>query len=327
MVLLALPIPGCTPVTQGRLELAMPEPPHFDVEAERFISFDGAALGLTVWQAEGEPEIVIVGLHGMNDWAEAFYLAAPWWAEQGVTTYAYDQRGFGRSPNKGIWPQEELMREDLRTAVRIARIRHPEAKIAVVGISMGGAVAASAFGSKDVPAADLLVLSGPGFRGWGALPMSYKASLWISSRVRPGWVVKPNPRFIRIEPTDNIEMLRHIWANPNMTRANRVDQVHGVVTLMETAHDRVGRIPDSVPILITYGAKDIVIPQAAMARTAQAFPPHARTVFYENGYHMLLRDLQAETVWADMMAFLRDPEAELPSGAPSIPWALDAHSG
>jgi alpha-beta hydrolase superfamily lysophospholipase len=34
----------------------------------------------------------------MNDYAEAFTLAAPIWAEEGITTYAIDQRGFGRSP-------------------------------------------------------------------------------------------------------------------------------------------------------------------------------------------------------------------------------------
>lgn len=298
----------------------MPDAPQFDTGAETFVTFDGAELGLTVWEAVGEPEVVVVGVHGMNDWANAFFMAAPYWAERGVATYAYDQRGFGRSPNKGIWPKEELMREDLRTAVKIARARHPEARIAVVGISMGGAVAASAFGSDDVPDADMLVLSGPGFRGWGALPFAYKTSLWISARVRPGWVVTPPRRVVRVEPTDNVEMLREIWANPNMTRENRIDQVHGVVSLMETAHDRVGNIPADIPLFVTYGAKDIVIPPTAMARTARVLPPHTRSAYYENGYHMILRDLQAETVHADTLAFLRDPAAPLPSNAPPLPW-------
>lgn len=319
--LLALPVPGCTPVTQGQLEIDMPEAPHFDAKNERFVTFDGAELGLTVWAPEGEPELVVVGLHGMNDWANAFHMAAPFWAEHGVITYAYDHRGFGRSPNKGIWPKEELMREDLRTAVRVARERHPDKRIAVVGISMGGAVAASAFGSDEVPDADLLVLSGPGFRGWGALPLAYKASLWVSARVRPGWVVTPPRRVVRIEPTDNIEMLREMWAHPNMTRENRIDQVHGVVSLMETAHDRVSRIPADIPVFVTYGAKDIVIPPNAMARSAKVLPKHARTAYYENGYHMILRDLDSGKVHADTVAFLKDPGSALPSGAPPIPWA------
>jgi len=119
--------------------------PHFDPAADSFVSFDGARLGLTVWEGESEtpPEHVIVGVHGMNDWAGAFQFVAPVWAEEGVTTYAYDQRGFGRSPNKGIWPKEDLLRKDLQTAVALARKRHPDAQLTVIGISMGAAVAMS----------------------------------------------------------------------------------------------------------------------------------------------------------------------------------------
>lgn len=307
-------------MTQNALVVKGPVMPHFDPDVGHFVSFDGAELGLTRWQATGEPDVVVVGLHGMNDWANAFFMAAPYWAERGVTTYAYDQRGFGRSPGRGIWPEEELLREDLRTAVKVARARYPDTPIAVVGISMGGAVAASAFGSARPPDADKLVLSGPGFRGWGALPLLYRMSLWTSARVRPGWVVTPPRRFVRIEPTDNVEMLREIWSSPMMLRENRIDQVHGVVSLMETAHQRLDNLPSGLPVFVTYGANDIVIPPDAMARSAKKLPGHARTAYYDTGYHMLLRDLQAERVWADTLAFLKDPASDLPSGAPPLPW-------
>ncbi|MFK5243211.1 alpha/beta hydrolase, partial [Lactococcus lactis] len=60
---------------------------------DAFVSFDGTRLGLTTWEAKtAEPWAVVIGVHGMNDYANAFHLAAPWWAEQGVTTYAYDKR-------------------------------------------------------------------------------------------------------------------------------------------------------------------------------------------------------------------------------------------
>lgn len=316
---LILSTPGCTPLTQSAVEGLVDRRPYFDADAGRFVSFDGAELGLTVWEAEtGTPEIVVVGLHGMNDWANAYFMAAPWWAEHGVTTYAYDQRGFGRSPGRGIWPEEELLREDLRTAVRIARERHPDAILAVVGISMGGAVAMSTFGTNGAPEIDRLVLSGPGLRGWGALPLAYRVSLWTSARVRPGWIVTPPRRFVRVEPTDNLEMLREIWSHPLMLRANRIDQVYGVVRLMETAHRRAPNLPDAT--LLSYGGRDYVIPPAGVERTATRLPPHARTVFYEDGYHMLLRGLDAETVWADYLAFFRNPAAPLPSGADPWPW-------
>lgn len=319
------PVPGCTPLTQQRFAADETIAPMFDVENDTFTSFDGAPLGLTVWPVEdqAEPDIVVIGLHGMNDWANAFYMAAPFWAKHGVTTYAYDQRGFGRSPNRGIWPDEDLLREDLRTAVRLARIRHPEATLAVVGISMGGAVAMSTFGAEGAPEIDRLVLSAPGLRGWGALPLSYRTSLWISARVRPGWVVTPPRRLVRIEPTDNLEMLREIWSSPLMLRDNRIDQVHGVVSLMETAHQRASGLPPD-RTLIAYGANDYVIPPAGVQRTSKILPDGMRTVYYPDGYHMLMRDRQAERVWSDYLAFFEDPEAPTPSGSGPWPWLLRA---
>ncbi len=302
--------------------------PRFEPAASRFVSFDGAELGLSVWPAEGgAPEIVIVGVHGMNDYANAFHMAAPYWAERGVTTYAYDQRGFGRSPGRGIWPREDLMREDLRTAVEVARQRHRDARIAVVGISMGGSVAMTAFASERPPQADALILSGPGLRGWGALPVLYRFSLWTTVHVRPGWIVTPPRRFVKIMPSDNIEMLQRASRDRLRLGENRIDQVHGVVSLMEHAHDRAPHLPESLPTLLSYGANDIVIPSAAMARTAGTLPGHVRSVYYEDGYHMLLRDLQAETVFADYLAFLREPTAPPPSGAGPLPWQVGSPAG
>ncbi|MEH6810405.1 MAG: alpha/beta fold hydrolase [Hyphomonas oceanitis] len=296
--------------------------PHFEIEDQVFVAADGAHLGLTVWAADdvGEPKYVVVGVHGMNDYANAFHMAAPYWAAHGVTTYAYDQRGFGRSPGRGIWPDEELMREDLRTAVAVARSRHPGATITVVGISMGGSVALSAFGSERPPEADRLIASGPGLRGWGAINPLYKASLWSSARIRPGWIVRPPRGLVKIEPSDNIEMLRRTWADPLMMPENRIDQVYGVVSLMETAYQRVANLSDKVPILMSYGANDLVITPPGVKRTAKKLPASIQTVYYPKGYHMLMRDLQAETVHADYLAFMKDPGGALPSGSPDWPW-------
>ena len=293
--------------------------PQFDPAQNRMISFDGAELGLTVWDTDTDPEIVVVGVHGMNDYANAFHMAAPYWAQHGVKTYAYDQRGFGRSVGRGEWPDEELMREDLRTAVRLARETHPDVTLAVVGISMGGAMAMTAFGSDRPPEdVDRVVFSGPGLRGWGSIPVVQRVALWTSVRVRPGWVVRP-PRFVKIEPSDNVEMLRRMWSDPLGIRTNKIGQVHGVVSLMENAHRAAPKLSENVPMLLTYGAKDIVIPERGVRRTAKKLPSHVRTAYYPNGYHMLLRDLQAELVFDDVLAFLKDPDAPLPSNVAEVP--------
>ena len=44
----------------------------------------------------------------------------------------------------------------------------------------------------------------------------------------------------------------------------------------------------------------------------------ARTALYENGWHWLLRDNQREVVFNDILAFIDDPQARLPSEAPPL---------
>jgi acylglycerol lipase len=162
-ILCALMLGACTPLVvqqAGQPPLGFHGP---RLERDSLVSFDGARLGLTRWDVPqavngGQAWAVIVALHGMNDYSNAFHFAAPWWAQQGIATYAYDQRGFGRSPQPGVWAGDELMEEDLRTATALVRQAHPGAKIVVVGESMGGAVAAEAFASDRPPAADLVVL-------------------------------------------------------------------------------------------------------------------------------------------------------------------------
>jgi len=281
-------------------------------------SFDGALLGLTRWEAQGEPWAVIVALHGMNDYSNAFHLAAPWWASQGVTTYAFDQRGFGRSPGRGVWAGDDLMMEDLRTVVALARAKHPNALIVVVGESMGGAVAASAFASDRPPAADRLVLLSPAVWGWSDQPLPNRTMLWLAANFTASKVYTP-PRWLtdKIKPTDNREELIAMGRDPLMIWGARSDALYGLVGLMDHGAEAVGKA--GVPTLYLYGAHDDIIPRKAAFRAAGDLKPTDRSAYYARGHHLLTRDLQGPAVWADVLAFLKDPKAPLPSGAPSIP--------
>jgi hypothetical protein len=54
---------------------------------------------------------------------------------------------------------------------------------------------------------------------------------------------------------------------------------------------------------------------------AARLKPGDRSAYYKDGWHMLTRDLQAAKVLEDVLAYLRDPQAPLPSGAPEVPAA------
>lgn len=296
------------------------------LEAEDFISFDGARLAMKHWEPanaeEGgkDPWAVIVGLHGMNDYSNAFHLAAPAWAADGIATYAYDQRGFGASPGRGIWAGDELMSEDLRTFTALIRQRYPRAIIAVAGVSMGGAVAIETFASDRPPAADRLILLGPGVWGWSSQPIPYATALWITAHVARSSVLNPPDFVVRnVQPTDNRDELIHMGRDPLMIFGARTDTLYGVVGAMEHAQRQIGQI--KVPVAYLAGVNDKIIPKQAHLRAARHLKPTDRSAYYAKGYHLLLVDHQAPVVYRDVESFIRDPDAPLPSGAPIIPGA------
>lgn len=289
------------------------------LEEHAVVSFDGARLGLTAWNVEdGEPWAVIVGVHGMNDYANAFHLAAPYWASQGIATYAYDQRGFGRSPHRGVWAGPDLMDEDLRTVTALVRQRYPKALIAVAGESLGGAVAVDAFASDRPPDADRVILLAPAVWGWSSQPLAYKTALWVAAHTAPSKVFTP-PGFVtaHVSPSDNRDELVAMGRDPLMIWGARTDTLYGLVQIMQRAWKKTGQI--RAPTLYLYGDHDQIIPKRPSFQAAGRLSPGDRTAFYAKGWHLLMRDKQGPAVWADVVAFLRDPAAPLPSGAPPIP--------
>ena len=316
-ILAALSLTACAPVVQQ----AWTPPAAFigpHLEPDAFVSFDGARLGLQQWTPQGQPWAVIVGVHGMNDYANAFHLAGPYWARDGIATLAYDQRGFGRSPERGVWGGDRLMTEDLRTFVSLVRRRYPNAIIAVAGESMGGSVAIEAFASDRPPAADRLVLISPGVWGWSTQPLPYKTALWLTANVDGRLVINP-PDFLtsRIRASDNIDELRSMGRDPLELWGARADALYGLVAMMERASREVGQV--KVPVIYLAGAHDEIIPVPAHVRAAKGLKPGDRSALYPNGWHLLIVDRRREAVYRDIESFIRDPAAPLPSGAPPIP--------
>ncbi len=288
------------------------------IQAEAFVVDDGARLPYRRW-GPVEAQLVVVALHGMNDHSAAFRLAGPWWAERGIVTYAYDQRGFGGAPGRGVWAGEARMTQDLRTVVALVRARHPDARIAVVGESMGGAVAISAFASDQPPAADQVILLAPAVWGWSSQSLPNRASLWAAARLLGDRAIEPPDWAVRhIRATDNLIELVANGADPQFIRSTRFDTLSGLVDLMESATIKLSQV--RAPTLLMYGAHDQIIERRPMQRALvrAGSPPNLRTAWYPDGWHLLNRDLQAEVVFRDVAAVLGNPEAALPSGAHGV---------
>jgi acylglycerol lipase len=289
------------------------------LSGDRFVTSDGTALPLRRWLPSGSPRAVILALHGFNDYSNAFAGPGAAWARRGIATYAYDQRGFGAAPGRGRWAGGRRFVEDAATAARLLRERYPGVPLYLLGESMGGAVAVLAASGKSgapVPALDGVILVAPAVWGRETMTLIERVGLWFA-RLMPSATFSADIIPIEIKPSDNIAMLRAYDADPLVIAQTRADAINGLVDLMSAAL-HAGPWLDA-PALLLYGEHDEIVPREPMQRFVRALPPAAglgqRVALYPQGYHMLLRDLDAQLPIGDIAAWIADHAAPLPSRA------------
>ena len=280
--------------------------------ADRYVAADGTALPLAVWPAaNGAPTAVILGLHGYGDYRNAWEEPAAIWAKAGITTYAYDQRGFGGSPTRGRWAGTESLVEDARTMASLVRARHPGVPLYLAGESMGSAIALVA--ADQTVDADGLILLATALRSRDTLGPLASGGLWFFAHTIP-WMPS-GPTSIDYKPTDNPKTLEKLRSDPMMLRQTRLDMAYGLVDLMDAARSAAGRV--NMPYLMLHGLGDRIVPREPVRAAIEVMPrrPDSRLAFYRDGYHLLLRDKDGAGVAADIVVWISDHEAALPSGA------------
>lgn len=288
--------------------------------ADRIVTADGAELPLRVWRPDGPegelPRGVVIALHGFNDYLAAFEEPAKAWAQAGIVTYAYDQRGFGRAPERGYWPGTETLVADLQVALDLVVARHPDVPVHVLGESMGGAVVLVAGAQGRLGRATSAILVAPAVRGRETINVFARVGLWVFSRTVPWLTGRPAGR-LPFDPSDNLEMLRRMSRDPLVIKDTRIDAFWGLVNLMDDALAAAPRF--NVPALIQLGANDDLIPGAPTDILVSRLPPvpagQRRVVVYRDGYHMLLRDLKGAIPTRDVAHWALNPGEKLPSEA------------
>jgi len=282
------------------------------IEGDHFVSFDGTRLPLRSWSVpEQRNRAVIIAVHGFNDYSNFISDAALWFSAQHISVYAYDQRGFGNAPGRGLWPGKAAFSGDLQALIQAIRTRCPDKPLFLLGESMGAAVILQsvASGAADV---DGVILAAPAVRGWDAMPWWQRWGLKAAAMVMPSTTF--TGRSLGIVASDNREMLIALGRDPLVIKATRVDTIYGLVELMQSGFEAVDQL--QAPALILYGEKDQVIPKEpvlATFRPLTAAHSDQRLYLYKNGYHMLLRDLQAKVLWQDIVSWIGDTQALLPS--------------
>ena len=280
-----------------------------------YITEDGASLPLRRWLPKTEPEAIIIALHGFNDYGNFFDQPGTFFSTQGIACYAYDQRGFGGAPKRGLWAGIPAYTDDLHNLVKLLKNRYPRQPIYLLGESMGGAVVITAMGQANMPEVDGVILVAPALWARQTMPWYQTSLLWTLAHTFP-WLTLTG-KGVKVKASDNIEMLRALGRDPLIIKETRVEAIYGLTDLMDAAFNSADHLRANT--LMLYGENDEIIPKKPTYDFLQRFlssDGEKKTVgFYQQGYHMLLRDLQAAIPWKDIVAWINQRADKLPSGA------------
>ncbi len=301
LLAILITLTGCSP---NSVSSTPEEPLSVSLSKDFFTTADNTILPLRVWLPHNRIDAVIIAVHGFNDYSNFIRDSANFLTNHNLAIYSYDQRGFGKSSTRGKWSGVDILASDLITLVKLIKQKYPLLPVYILGHSMGGAVTVVALTREDSPRVAGAVLLAPAVWARSEMPFYQRLPLWLAAHTVP-WL-KVTGESLDITASDNIEMLRELGRDPLVIKETRIDAIYGLSNLMDEAYRGAEYMDNDV--LLLYGKKDEIIPQKPVMNFLKRLSIERKGrkfILYENGYHMLLRDLQAKIVRTDIVEWIK----------------------
>lgn len=258
---------------------------------------DGTELFYRRWSpAESRGTLVIV--HGFNEHSGRFDHVAQYWVDQGLTVWALDQRGHGRSGG----PRAYVERWDDYVDDLHAFITGPVGggQPLLLGHSMGGMITFR-YGLAHPESIKALVITSPLFQN-RAQPTAIDALMApVASRLLP--------KLLRPAPLDPSTLSR----DPAVGTAYAADPLVGkqgtprwFTEMQKAAAASLAEAPNfRLPILVLAAGADALVDPDATERVYQAIGSNRKRLKrYPDFYHELLNEPEKASILAEIRAWL-----------------------
>jgi acylglycerol lipase len=262
---------------------------------------DGLELHTYEWSAVGTPLAHLLLVHGIAEHAGRYHHVAEQLATAGITTYAFDQRGFGGSDGHRAYVDRwSQYHDDLEDRLADVRFSADGAPVVLYGHSMGGLIALG-YTLADPPRTmpDLLILSAPAINA--AVPAWKRRLADVLGSSLPRFTI-PNT-FPKGGLSSDPAIEAAYLADPRAV--HRTTTRLGVSLFRE--QDRVKRAlasgaPLPVTTYVVHGADDPIVPEWA-SRSLEGRANVTRRV-YEGLHHETHNEPTSATVIGDTIAWI-----------------------
>jgi acylglycerol lipase len=267
--------------------------------------FAGAAGGMISWQGwvpDTPPVGVVIIVHGISEHGGRYAHVGARLAADGYATYVHDHRGHGRSD--GVRANIDRMSTvvtDLETMVRSMAGRHPDLPMFLYGHSMGGLIMLSYLTGNPAPLRGAVVQAAavefPGgsraTRSVAGLISAISPNLGVT--ILDGSKVSRDPEVVRNYDADPLNYRGRV-------RARTGAEMLAAATRVSASLDRL-----TLPLLVLHGSADTLTSPAGSRRIADSAASTDVTLkIYDGFYHELHNEPDKETVFADIVRWLKE---------------------
>ncbi len=258
---------------------------------------DGVDLHVRRWSSAGPAKALAIIVHGIVEHSGRYAGMAGELSQAGVSVWAPDARGHGRSSGSRVWVDRfDRYAEDLSVVVAEAQVAHPDIPLFLFGHSMGAMIVLrTASLLETMPAGTIL----------SAPPISVADGLfpWLQNLAAFGSRWFPRLRLARMggaRLSRDPEVVADFRADP-LVFHGRIPTRTGAEVLRIGEEVRQQACQLTLPLLLLQGTGDAVVSAPATEEFYEAVGSDDKTLrLYPGLYHDLPREPEKEEICAEV---------------------------
>jgi alpha-beta hydrolase superfamily lysophospholipase len=276
-------------------------------DAQETLDSDGCQLHVEHFTPAGEPRLVLIMVHGFGAHCGLYRHVAASLKAQGLAVTTFDSRGHGRSQGRrGHVAHFDDYHVDMGLVAQAARTRFPCTPWALMGHSMGGAVALDhVLRQRSQPQADRLVLLAPWLELKMKVSMPKRAAAEVFARLTPTLSIANG---VRAEDLSrNPLVVEKFFEDPLVHHVATAGWFAGI--LRAQANMRAAAAQLRVPTLLLVAGQDRIVSTEAAIAFAQQAGDIVQVRRYEALYHEMFLEPEQEQVIGDIVHWLTTAQA------------------
>jgi len=268
----------------------------------KFIGRNNFNLYYQSWLPEGAPNAVLLVVHGIAEHSGRYSNLVNYFVPKGYAVYSFDLRGHGKSDGTRSHIEHfSYYLDDVKTYFDIVKKQNPNAKIFLVGHSMGSTIAI-AYAVEHQSELSGLIVSGTTLKAGNSIN---KASI-LMAKILSVLAPKMGVAALDANGISRDKAVVAAYINDPLVYTGKLRARWGTELLktMEKLKSKISEL--SLPILIMHGSADRLSDPSSSKMLFDGVSSKEKTLkLYEGFYHEIFNDPERQQVFSDMEAWLK----------------------